>query len=160
MPAVLPGLQRDEAPAAPAAVPATAPAAAAPSGLAFMRTPSSNLRMAVAKRASSFRKQHFQPGSEAAGVESEGLQKLRQLCSQLGQDDGSCVAELLEVRDTATGWCVCRRTRMGVHAACDCPPSRWQQGVLRVCLSSLRHMRGVAFAAVPAGADWQQCFCV
>lgn len=72
-----------------------------------MRTPSSNLRMAVAKRASSFRKQHFQPGSEAAGVESEGLQKLRQLCSQLGQDDGSCVAELLEVRETATGLCVC-----------------------------------------------------
>lgn len=63
-----------------------------------MRTPCVSLRMAVARRASSFRQQHFQAGGEASGLETEGLQKLRQLCSQLGQDDDSCVAELLEVR--------------------------------------------------------------
>lgn len=62
-----------------------------------MRSPSINLRMAVARRASSFRQRHFQAGSEAAGLESEGLQRLRKLCSQLGKDDGGCVAELLEV---------------------------------------------------------------
>lgn len=93
-------LQKDEAPAAAAAAPAPAAAvAAAPAGgLASMRTPSGSLRMAVARRAASFKRQHFQAGSEAAGLESEGLQKLRQLCEQLGKDDGSCVAELLEVR--------------------------------------------------------------
>jgi hypothetical protein len=63
-----------------------------------MRTPSCSLRMAVARRASSFRQQHFQADGEAAGLESDGLQRLRHLCNQLGQDDGSHVAELLEVR--------------------------------------------------------------
>jgi hypothetical protein len=98
-------VQRDEpknaAPAAPsaAATAAAAPVAAAPAGATVsMRIPSGSLRLAVARRASSFRQQHFQAGSEAAGLESDGLQKLRQLCNQLGQDNGSCVAELLEVR--------------------------------------------------------------
>jgi hypothetical protein len=142
LPAVLPVLlQRDEAPAAPAAVPAAAPAAAAPSGLASMRTPSSNLRMAVAKRASSFRKQHFQPGSEAAGVEFEGLQKLRQLCSQLGQDDGSCVAGLLEVREAATWLCMCRCALCWVCMLHLTSLLRaGSQGVARVFLCSLQRL--------------------
>lgn len=86
---------KDAAATQPAA-PAPAPSAAAE--VASMRTASGSLRMAVARRASSFRQQHFQAGGEASGLETEGLQKLRQLCNQLGQDDDSCVAELLEVR--------------------------------------------------------------
>ena len=87
--------------AAAAAAPAAAAAAAHAGGLASMR--SNSLRMAVAKRASSFRQLHFQAGSEAAGLESEGLQRLRQLCNQLGEDDGSCVAELLDVSAHTVG---------------------------------------------------------
>ena len=60
--------------------------------------------MAVARRASSFRQQHFHPDSEVAGLETEGLQKLRQLCNQLGQADDTCVAELLEVREGGRVW--------------------------------------------------------
>jgi hypothetical protein len=63
-----------------------------------LRMPSVTLRDAVARRAAAFKQQHFKadgPGA-AAGLESEGLQELRQLCDQLASDD-SCVPALLEV---------------------------------------------------------------
>jgi hypothetical protein len=63
-----------------------------------LRTPSVSLRDAVARRAAAFKQQHFKadgPGA-AAGLESEGLQELRQLCDQMAKDD-TCVPALLEV---------------------------------------------------------------
>lgn len=87
---------KDVAPAAP--VPAAAVLdRVGPSGVDSLRTPSYSLRDAVARRAASFKQQHFQAGDVgAAGVESEGLRQLRDICERLHRDE-HCVAALLEV---------------------------------------------------------------
>lgn len=89
--------KEDAAAVAPAPAPAPAAPAAAAGAVASLRTPSGSLRDAVARRASSLTQQHFQPGSQAANLETEGLQQLRQLSEQLCKDD-TCVTPLLEVR--------------------------------------------------------------
>jgi hypothetical protein len=85
------------------------PAAAAadragPSAVESLRTPSLRLRDAVARRAAAFKQQHFKAGGPgaAAGLESEGLQQLRQLCDRLAKDD-ACVPALLEVGGVGVG---------------------------------------------------------
>lgn len=80
--------------------PAAAAALHQPTGNHGMRTGSFTLRNAVARRAAAFQRKHFSSGPDggAAGMESEALQKLKQLCSQLTVDD-TCVGQLLEVRE-------------------------------------------------------------
>jgi hypothetical protein len=76
----------------------------------------------VARRAAAFKQQHFKvdgPGA-AAGLESEGLQELRQLCDQLAKDD-TCVPALLEVRRgvaAAEAWLSCGVAWAGFSALC------------------------------------------
>jgi hypothetical protein len=70
---------------------------AGPSGVESLRSPSYSLRDAVARRAASFKQQHFQAGDAGVvAVESEGLRQLRDLCERLHKDE-HCVAALLEV---------------------------------------------------------------
>lgn len=93
--------ERKEPSAAPPAAAAAATAAdrAGPSSIEGLRTPSMSLKDAVARRAASFKQQHFSAGcpGAATGLESEGLRQLRQLCEQVSKDD-TCMSALLEVR--------------------------------------------------------------
>jgi hypothetical protein len=95
-----------------------------------LRAPSVSLRDAVARRAAAFKQQHFKaegPGA-AAGLESEGLQELRQLCEQLAQDD-TCVPALLEVSGggvAVRAWLFCdwgSRLRAAIHCCQIAPPA-------------------------------------
>lgn len=85
-----------EQPTSPAAAPAVLER---PTGIESMRSGSFTLKSAVARRAAAFREQHFSgngAGCAAVGMESEGLQQLKQLCDKLSKDD-TCITKVLEV---------------------------------------------------------------